>query len=74
MLAFISLSGRYIDVYYPLHYSVFLKFHNEIINMKITITLEEKWAKNINMEFLTMHREIHIKRYKYFTCDCQRLK
>ena len=28
MLTFISLSGRYIDVYYPLHYSVFLKFHN----------------------------------------------
>ena len=47
MLAFISLSGRYIDVCYPLHYSIFKTFHNEIISMNIAITLKEKWAKNI---------------------------
>ena len=47
MLAFISLSGRYIDDCYPLHYSIFKTFHNEIISMNIAITLKEKWAKNI---------------------------
>lgn len=42
LLAFVSLSGRYMDVCFPSHYSVFKLSHNERINLKTTITPKEK--------------------------------
>lgn len=45
MLAFISLSGRYIDVCYPLHYSIFKTFHNRNNHYEYSNHPERKWAE-----------------------------